>query len=842
VSLLERSDALAQLEAARDRARAGPAGRLVMVGGEAGVGKTSLARAFCPDALRGNCDPLFTPRPLGPIIEIAERLGGDLAALVDGEAPPHRVASALLDELATAAPAIVVLEDVHWADEATLDVLRLLARRVSTGVLVVCTYRDDELTREHALRLVLGELATAGTVERLRLEPLSPAAVAELAGAAGVDTAELYRRTSGNPFFVTELLAAAAAGIPDTVRDAVLARAARLGGNARALLEAISIEAPRIDLRLLEAIAGPVFDSLDECIAAGMVVGDRAEVAFRHELARLTIEESLSPARAMELHRAALRALADRAEPDLARLAHHGDAAADRDAVLDFAPRAGARAAAVGAHREAAAQYARALRYDDDPQLLERLAYESYATGQIEAAMAAQEEAVARRRELGDALALGDALRSLGRLLGFAGRSEAGLAAAREAVELLEGLPPGRELAMAYATLAQRHLNWEDIGPALELGAKALELATAVNDVEAEVYARTNLGVALVHQDDHTGYEQLEDALSIARQAGLDEPAGRIYLNVALSALLHHHLDIVERAVTEGSEFCSERGLDLWRVDLLAIRARMELDRGQWDTAEATAQQVAADPHRWWIPPMLTVTASALARARRGEPGAAALLDEVWALADRTGEIVWMVPIACARAEVAWLEGDMTRVAAVTDAVLELARSRKAAWAVADLMWWRDRSGGRDADWWREHGCPYEAAVALADAEDPGALRQSLAELQAMGAAAAAAIVARRLRVLGERGLPRGPRAATRANPAGLTPRELDVLALVAEGLRNAQIAERLFVSEKTVDHHVSAILRKLDVSSRTEAARKYGELGGPNMGNAPVSPPPARS
>jgi DNA-binding CsgD family transcriptional regulator/tetratricopeptide (TPR) repeat protein len=855
-----------------------------MVGGEAGVGKTSLARAFCaeadphPGALWGRCDALFTPRPLGPILELAEQVGGELSTLVEGDAAPHRVAAALLSELEAAAPAIVVLEDVHWADEATLDVLRLVARRVAPGVLIVCTYRDDEITREHPLRVVLGELATTGTIERLRLTPLTPSAVAELAGTAGVDATELYRRTGGNPFFVTEVLAGADDGIPDTVRDAVLARTARMDDLARALLDAISVVPAGADVALLEAIAGPAFGRLDACVDAGMVVSGREGVAFRHELARLTIEESLAPSRALELHRAALQALSGRAHADLARLAHHAEAAGDDEAVLRFAPAAGARAASLGAHREAAAQYERALRHAGGAapgmraELLERRSYESYATGQLDTAIAAQEEAVACRRELGDPRSLGDALRSLGRLLGFAGQTDAGEAAAAEAVAVLEQVEPGWELAMAYATLSQRYVNWEETPLALEYGAKALELADAVDDLEAKVYALTNIGVALSHQGSSDGYAMLQEALALAQEGALDEQAGRAYLNLAVNALRYRDLDLVERSVVQGTQFCSDRGLDLWRVDLVACRSRLELDRGQWDAAEATAQAVIDDPRGWWIPPLIAGTARALARARQGKAGATAVLDELWDQAQPTREITWIGPIAAARAEVAWLRGDAAAVQAVTAPALEVARGRRAAWAVTELLCWRRRAGLEDGPhaagaepyglelvgdwkhagaWWRERGCPYEAALALADADDAAALRRGLEALQALGAAPAAAIVARRLRSLGERGLPRGPRRATRANPAGLTPRELDVLALVAQGLRNAEIAARLFLSEKTVDHHVSAILRKLDVSSRGRAAGaaerlgivlEDGEHGAANMGNPPVSPPSAGS
>lgn len=861
VRLLERAEELSRLHGCVSDVAETGRGRVVLVCGEPGIGKTALLRQFCSalpprfSVMWGACDPLFTPRPLGPLLACAEEFGGEVAALVAAEARPHEIAGGLLAGLRGSAPSVLVLDDLHWGDEATLDVVRLLARRIeSAAALVVFSFRDDCLHRTHPLGVVLGELPPHAIGTRIELCGLSGAAVSELTGGAAFDARDLHARTNGNPFYVTEVLAAGGDSVPTTVREAVLARIARLTPPSRDLLDAVAVVPQRTEVWLLEALVGGDLSALDECLSSGVLLAEADGVVFRHELARQTVEDSLSPARAIALHRAALAALV--ANPlggtDLARLAHHAEAARDTDAVLRYAPAAGEQAGALGAPREAERQYMRALRFaghlppEERATLQERFSEHAYLGTQRAEAADALTEAIASYRRTGDLLREGDALRRRASLLSCIGRLPEARADVAAAVRVLERATPGRELALARIAFAAHH---EDIAGAALLARKALAVAEQLEDPQALAKSLGLVGILRMMLGDESGSADIERGLSLAVESGLVIEAGSGFMNLSYGLGVFAHWTEALRVAESGIEYSREHGLDAWLRCLVATRGLAELALDRWDAAAEAASELLANPDD----PIVEVRLQgrvllALVRARRGDPGYWPLLDEARTIAAQDESLDEEVQVAVARAEAAWLEGRHYAIADATDEVYARSLRVGDASLVGELAVWRRRAGISDespkmtlpehhrlllsgdaagaAQLLRQRGCGYSAALALIDTDDTTALRDAHEQLRALGATPAAARAARRLRELGERAIPRGPTPRTRANGAGLTARELEVLPLLTEGLRNAEIAERLIISPKTVDHHVSAILRKLDARTRSQAASAAIRLG----------------
>ncbi len=838
-------------------------GRLVFVEGEAGIGKTSLLARFRQSVppgvvvLMGSCDPLSTPRPLGPIVDIADDLDPSFAGLIRSGAPRDEILGALLASLRERTDGVVVLvDDLHWADEATLDALRFVGRRIdSTRALVVGTYRDDEVGRQHPLRVVVGDLATSPAVRRLPLEALSVASVGELARDTDLDPVELHRLTGGNPFYVTEVIAGAPARIPPTVRDAVLARAARLSPEARRTLEAAAVIGPLVDPALLSRVVDVA--AAEECLAKGLLVATGERYAFRHEVAREAILQAIDPWARIGLHARVLAAL--EAEPEgevpLARLAHHAEGAADRDAVLRYAPEAGRQAVIAGSHREAAAQYARAVRVAGNLPPVQRAALlfdfgiQQTAIVRYDVGLSALAEAVDIWRRLGDAPREAVTLAEMARILVGAGRNADAEDASRRAMEIAGRIPDGPAKVDAISAQAYLRMLDRDNAEAIELGRRAIAIGGDDPGCASQVILAWNtVGASrILLGDTDGGRADLETSLRLALESGNHRFAASAYSVMASALGEMYRFAEAEPYFEAGIRFAIERDLDAQRMYLEAWRSLSLMHRGHWSDAGALAASVLARHEYTTIGRIMTLLAVGRLRARRGDPDARTALDEAFESAAKTATLQRVGPVRAARAELAWLEGDPERAADEAEAVIDLARAKHHPWHIGELSWWRSQAGRDVGDvseaaepWrlqlagqWREASdawaaldCPYEAARALLDADDVPALEQAHATFDRLGARPAEALAARRLRELGARTIPRGRRQTTRANPAGLTARELEVLSLLVGGLPNHDIATRLFLSPRTVDHHVSAVLGKLGVARRADAAGAAAALG----------------
>ncbi len=834
-------------------------GRLAFIAGEAGVGKSALVSAFSQsvvpqvDAYHGACDPLSTPRPLGPLVDIAAQVGGELQQLVERDEQRLGVFQEFQNFLSRRnQPIIVVIEDAHWADEATLDMLRFTGRRIAaTRALMIVTFRNDEVGASHPLRIVLGDLATSPAVRRILLSPLSLGAVRTLAEESEFDPRDLHQQTGGNPFFVTEVLGAGGRGIPPTVRDAVLARAARLSHEGRKMLNAAAVIGTYADADLLGRVAGTTPSS----IAAGMLEPRHNGYTFRHELARQAILAALTPIQRLKLHRKVLDELrtAPPAPDDFALLAHHAEEARDNEAVLKYAPAAAKRAARLGAHREAAAQYARTLRCAADlaPQeramLLEELAEESSYIDELDVAIAARREAAQIWRAEANVLKQGENLSRVARLHVLAGQNAASDEAIAQAISLLESLPPGPELALTYQMYSYIQMLDRNATEAVAWGWKAVDLAKELDDRPTLIAAYNAIGSALLCTDDLSGAELLERSLSLALESGEDELAALAYGNLGSAMGEFFHFEQAISWLEAGIAFASERDLDTQGWYMRSWLAICRMYQGDWNAVVEVAADIIRRPGISAVSRIMGLIALGRLRARRGDPDIWLALDEALDLARPTATLQRLGPVHAARAEAAWLAGDSERTLREAQAAYDLAMEHQHPWFTGELAYWQWRAGeaivpphwiaepyrlqlsgdsAAAAERWEELGCRYELARALTDSDDEAGWRRALQIFRDLGAAPMAAHVSHKLREAGADNIPRGPRPSTQQHPAGLTRREAEVLDLVAAGLSNREIANRLYLSPKTVEHHVSSILTKLHVSTRLDAIRSAEQRG----------------
>jgi DNA-binding CsgD family transcriptional regulator/tetratricopeptide (TPR) repeat protein len=750
---------------------------------------------------------------------------------------------------------VLVGEDAHWTDEASLELIRFLGRRIgNTHTLMIVTYRDDVLDPYHPLRRVLGDLVNEPAVSRIWLPPLSVDAIRILAEGSGIEPVSLHERTAGNPFYATEILASGDTSIPASIRDAVLARASRIGMESRAVLDAAAVIGVLVDPDLLAALMGaPIADAVDECLAEGIFrpFGDRLE--FRHGLAREVLLQAMSLPRRRDLHRRVLQIMEENPAlaADHAHLAHHAEEAHDATAVLRYAPAAARDAQAFGAHRQAAAQYARTLRFaqhlpdQEQAELLEARSYECYLTGHLDDAIHDQTQAVALWRSLGDARKTGDNTRWLSRFCWFAGQNREAEIHARAALDLLEPLPPGPELAMACSNLSQIRMLSYDVPEAIHWGNRAIELATSLDNQAILAHALTNVGTAMLVSSDSAGRALIERSIQIGIAHGLDDDVARAYANLSWSSLDHCELDEAERTIAEGIAFTAERDLVAMELYLRAARARAALARGQWQEAAQEARMILDLPSATTLTRIPTLTVLGRIAARQGDDPAPNF-DEALALAEPTGQLMRLGPLRAARAEAAWLAGDPELAVAEAAAAYPQALHSGERWLAGELALWLHRCGhpGNDtsalaepfaleiagnghqaAAIWRDLGCPLEEARALASTGQEASLREALDIVDRLGARPDIARIVNHLRRTGVTRIPRGPRPETRANPANLTARELEVLELLIQGHSNREIASSLYLSPRTVGHHVSAILGKLRIASRTEAHARATEL-----------------
>ncbi len=860
IELVERAEFLASLNEKFDTVVSGE-GHCVFVTGEAGIGKTSLVKAFASEkkaeyrVVMGSCDALFTPRPLAPLYDIAAQLPGDLLKNWNNS-DLTALFGLFFNELCDdRKPLIIIIEDIHWADEATLDLIKFMGRRISlTNCLLIITYRDNEIHTAHPLRSVLGQLPPR-SFSRLPLQPFSKETVNNLAANRGLRGEEVYHISGGNPFYVTEILASYSPGVPDNIKDAVLSVFHLFEEDTKRALSVLSVSPMGIKIAHLE-ILDPAFPAaIENCLSTRVLQLENGIVFFKHELYRLTIEGSLSPLIRIRLNKQILEKLLVNFDRDgeIERIVHHARNANAYDIVTQYAPVAAKTAALLGAHIEAAKLYYTTLvNYQgNDKNILLGLyinyAYECYLTNQTKEAINYQSKVLEMLKESGDREKIGDCLRFLSRLWWFEGNRIKTEYYAQQAIDVLNDQPDSRVKAMVFSNMSQLKMLSNEVDDCVFWGEKAIRIANNIRDDEALCHALNNVGTAQIPIPELrvNGLELLKKSLDLALKNSFHEHAARAFTNLGSVNEGIRDYAYSEKIIGEGIAYCQQNELWPWSTYMSTHLARIYMITGRWEKAKQLASELIDTGGQSPVTEIGALVVLATLKMRNGESGALPLLLQAKNLAFETNELMRIVPVLIAIFEYEWLNTTDILEGNEIDATLTRLAISGTRDEQIEFEYWRCKKLGlkmpendsyegfnigspeslrRSATYWKNINCRYQQALILFEGIENDK-KEALSIMHSLGADAVYEKMKREMREAGIKNIPRGIRNTTRSNRAHLTEREIDVLRLLKEGLQNKEIAERLFISAKTVDHHISAILFKLDVNSRVKAVNEAIQL-----------------
>ncbi len=851
MKLLERKDSLDLLTQLTHETSLG-SGKIVLLSGEAGVGKTSLINQFKQEldseieVFWGGCDALFTPRPLGPIYDMASQLPGELAHLIESEDKRINFYAGFIKFLASDHfLKVIVFEDIHWADEATLDLIKYIGRRIGQlPVIFILTYRSEESGTNQMLTSTLGSLPTTD-VKRIRIYPLSKESIDELMNQSGIYIDGLYELTGGNPFFVNEILNNKKKELPQSIREAVLSRTSRLDQSANEFLKTISVIPTKIELEFIRRLIPDIDELADHCIENGILMIENNLISFKHELTRLAILDSIPYLKTIQLHQKVLDCIleGENLNPYLALIVHHANHAKNKGILIEYAPLAAKQASRFSSHREASLHFLVAIENSDGLSVEEKLDlydgryYECYLSGQIEESKKAIEAMQEILEKKNDLLLLGELYLKFSKVFDLAGEADIAIKYIEKAVETLNDVPPCPQLALTLSNYSNVLENNERPYLSIEWGEKSLNLARKFKETQVEVFSLISIGKGKMFINDPEGESLILKSLELALKNEFDEMATRAYINLGLLNLSKRNYNRALKYLNEGMTFCYEKNIELYRLSMFGGQSKLELDLGNWDKAIELAEYVIRQRTINPLDSRIAFSVVGIIRARRNDPDFLINFQMAMPSANIKGECAFIAKMA--KTEAYWLNNQLDEAIEELETYNMHLMQTNNPWKIGELAYWLWKGGrlnkipenmarpyflqitGRwreAADEWHELGVPYQQALALADG-DEAARKKAFEILESLGAAKTISKLKQEMRETGLKNIPKGPRKSTRQNLAGLTVRQMEVLELLPENLTNIEIAEKLFISPKTVDHHISAILSKLGVSSRSHAA-----------------------